>query len=163
MGKILNTFILAVFLMGLVYADMRGVDFSNFANENQLAYYNSPTTTTGVVGSEVLGQGANIRFRGTTVLSLALLNGYTPTLTSGGLADEIGLTNGIDQWIAVYDTSGSDTFYYGGDGTGGMKVVGYNGNVTINMYAKLNEQSGACDLSQNHTICSNASGTYIIG
>ena len=35
-------------------------------------------------------------------------------------------------------------------------------NITAS-YFKLNEGSGACDLTRNHTICSNLSGTFIIG
>ncbi len=30
-------------------------------------------------------------------------------------------------------------------------------------YIKLNSIAGACDLTVNHTICSNATGTYIVG
>ena len=37
------------------------------------------------------------------------------------------------------------------------------GNITNVTYFKLNEVSGACDITVNHTICSNATGTYITG
>src|SRR5690606_24739545 len=36
-------------------------------------------------------------------------------------------------------------------------------NITNISYIKLNEVAGNCDLTVNHSICSNATGTYIVG
>jgi hypothetical protein len=37
------------------------------------------------------------------------------------------------------------------------------GNITNATYIIMNEKSGACDLTINHSICSNSSGTFLIG
>jgi hypothetical protein len=45
-------------------------------------------------------------------------------------------------------------------------IINSTGTLTANLsvtYIKLNEVSGICDLTRNHTICSNATGTYIKG
>lgn len=39
----------------------------------------------------------------------------------------------------------------------------HQGNLTNVSYIKLNEVSGVCDLTINHSICSNLTGTYITG
>ena len=53
-----------------------------------------------------------------------------------------------------------EAYIFDNDNTANLNLTGYN--VTTN-YLKLNNIGGICDLSVNGTICSNATGTYIVG
>lgn len=109
-----------------------------------------------------------------------------------GDLDSIGITQykqGLNNWSVVFYGDSDDYygdliyFYYYSDNNNWFNNIktwiinsinnlffkkGENlnietKNITNVSYIKLNEVVGACDLTINHSICSNATGTYIVG
>ena len=129
-----------VFSSGLYFQDLRGMVTSGGGAGTTVdtSVFLLKTGTTPLTGNWNVGN-----FSITNVSNVNATNGFFSNLGSA-------LSRITKGWFTNLDVSGGN-------------IEMNTGNITNVTYIKLNEVSGACDLTRNHTICSNLSGTFFIG
>lgn len=124
-----------------------GIAYSTYGAPSE---FGNDTTTTCYIGGDFGVVNCTGNITGDYLsgkLNWTDLDGYPIACSSGYAVTQVGDSN-VCTNFAEYNFDNNNF-----NGTG---------NITAT-YIKLNEVSGLCDLTVNHTICSNVTGTYIVG
>lgn len=124
--------------------------FNNLSSNSSIYWQNMNAINT----TQMENNGGVLNILESWIRGIITAYGYLTTETDAKAILAMQGNNSV--WLS---TSNSSYVPYTG-ATANVNLTGYN--LTIN-YIRINEIGGACDLTVNHSICSNASGSYWVG